>query len=145
MFDVLGIIAFLVIIYSIFMLIISIFSRKVNVKLWGLVCGLSFIILFTSYTLDLKFGSKKEDIKIDYSDVVIETPTPTPPTPTPVITPTPIASYTKEPTTEPTIRPTAKPTKKPVRTPDITQNAPIVNPAEEEQAGEIQTPAGGED
>ncbi len=89
MFDVLGVISFLFVIYCIIMIIASVFSRKINRRLWVAVMFAGLVIFFTSYALDTKFD-KDEPTEIDFSDVVIDTPEPSPtptPAPTPVQTP----------------------------------------------------------
>ena len=99
MFDTLGIIAFLIIIACAVMLITSIFSRKINRKLWLTVLAGSLAVFFASYAIDVNIIEKnKKPVEIDYSGITIPSPTPEP---TPEPTPTPIPTPTPEPTPEP--------------------------------------------
>ena len=87
MFDVLGIISFLLIIVCICMLISSIFSRRINRKLWIMIVLGSLVVFFASYGIDTAIDKNKQPPVIDFTGV---TPDPTPtPTPTPEPTPEP--------------------------------------------------------
>ena len=102
MFDVLGVISFLFIIFCLVVCVISLFSRRINRRLWSVLLVPGLIIFFTSYALDLKFD-KDEPVEIDYSGIVIETPSPSPtfaPTPAPTETASPIPAETPEITAE---------------------------------------------
>lgn len=89
MFDALGIISFLVIIVCVVMLISSIFSRRVNRKMWVMIVLGALVVFFTSYGIDTAIDKNKQPPVIDFTGVTPE-PTPTPtPTPTPEPTPEP--------------------------------------------------------
>ena len=116
MFDVLGVISFLFVIYCLVMLIISMFSRRINRKLWLAVTALGLVVFFSSYALDRKFD-KDVPPQIDFTGIEIETPTPevteTPsptPTATPSPSPTPEETQMPDDMSEPTPVPTPKPT-----------------------------------
>lgn len=89
MFDALGIIAFLLIIVCVIMLITSIFSRRVNRKLWIMIVIGALVVFFASYGIDTAIDKNKQPPVIDFTGVTPD-PTPTPtPTPTPEPTPEP--------------------------------------------------------
>lgn len=91
MFDILGIIAFLFMAVSLIAVILSVFNRRMNQKLWIILLAVSTAVIIGSYYLDMAFD-KEEPVTIDYSDV---TPDPSPtakPTPTPKPTPSASAS-----------------------------------------------------
>ena len=106
MFDILGIIAFWVMAVSFVALILSLFKRRMNQKLWIIILVLSAVLLISSYYLDMAFG-KENPVKIDYSNVKLDpTPTPTPsPTPSPTPAPTPMVIEKKTKAPAPTARP----------------------------------------
>ena len=85
MFDALGIISFLIIIVCVAMLISSIFSRRVNRKLWIMIVLGALVVFFASYGIDTAIDKNKQPPVIDFTGV---TPDPTP-TPTPTPTPEP--------------------------------------------------------
>lgn len=89
MFDALGIISFLVIIVCVCFLISSIFSRRVNRKLWVMIVLGALVVFFASYGIDTAIDKNKQPPVIDFTGVTPD-PTPTPtPTPTPQPTPEP--------------------------------------------------------
>ena len=89
MFDALGIISFLVIIVCVVMLIASIFSRRINRKLWVMIVLGALVVFFTSYGIDTAIDKNRKPPVIDFTGVTPD-PTPTPtPTPTPEPTPEP--------------------------------------------------------
>ncbi len=101
MFDVLGVLAFFLVIASLIIVAASMFSRKINRKPWVIALVLGLVVFFASYGLDITFD-KDEPAEIDFSGIEIEAPTPTPsPTPTPVATPTPEATAAPEETETP--------------------------------------------
>ena len=60
MFKFLGTLAFLFFIYCLVMLIISLFNRRINAKLW-IVCGVvSLLVLIVSYYVDVSTDSYRE-------------------------------------------------------------------------------------
>lgn len=60
MFKFLGTLAFLFFIYCLVMLVISLFNRRVNAKLW-IVCGVvSLLVLIVSYYVDISTDSYRE-------------------------------------------------------------------------------------
>ncbi len=132
MFDVLGVISFLFIAFCLIMCVASMFSRRINRRLWSVLLVPGLIIFFASYALDLKFD-KDEPVEIDYSGIVIETPTPSPtatPSPVPSETPSPMPTETPEQTPE------AETTSSPEATPEQTQT-----PEPEETPVSEETPA----
>lgn len=149
MFDILGIIAFLFMAVSLIAVILSIFNRRMNQKLWIILFAVSTAVIIGSYYLDMAFD-KEEPVTIDYSDV---TPDPSPtakPTPTPKPTPSASASpaerdekKTKAPaaTLMPVETPAAEieiPTEQPesVSPESAVSQAPDIQPAPEEQSPE---------
>ncbi len=89
MFDALGIISFLIIIVCVAMLISSIFSRRVNRKLWIMIVLGALVVFFASYGIDTAIEKNAKPPKIDFTGITPD-PTPTPtPTPTPEPTPEP--------------------------------------------------------
>ena len=60
MFKFLGTLAFLFFIYCLVMLVISLFNRRVNAKLW-IVCGVvSLLVLIVSYYVDISTDNYRE-------------------------------------------------------------------------------------
>ncbi len=115
MFDILGIIAFLFMAVSLIALILSVFNRRMNQKLWIILFVVSTALIIGSYYLDTAFD-KEEPVIIDYSDVTPE-PSPTAkPTPTPKPTPSASASSAEH---------TEKKTKAPA-TPAVSVETPAV-------------------
>lgn len=137
MFDIIGIIAFLFMAVSLIALILSVFNRRMNQKLWIISLVVSTVLLMGSYYLDAAFD-KEEPIKIDYSGIKLDpTPTPKPkPTPSPKPTPTPmiIEKKTKAPvvTVKPTETPTTETYTQPTETESVPEN-PVVPETPEEQ------------
>ncbi len=112
MFNVLGVVSFLFVLYCLVMLIISMISRRINRKLWLAFAALGLVVFFTSYSLDKKFD-KDVPPQIDFTGVEIETPTPEvteTPSPTPTVTPSPSPADAGEPTPVPTPKPTSEET-----------------------------------
>lgn len=109
MFDILGILAFLLIVISLVALVLSIFNRRMNQKLWIILLTASAVLLVGSYYLDMVFD-KEPPIEIDYSGIEPDptsTPSPTPkavPTSTPSATPTAVYKTEKAPAA--TVKPT---------------------------------------
>lgn len=85
MFDALGIISFFLIIICVVMLIASIFSRRINKKLWTIIVIGSLVVFFASYGIDTAIEKNAQPPAIDFTGI---TPDPTP-TPTPTPTPEP--------------------------------------------------------
>ena len=71
MFKVLGTLAFLFFIYCAVMLIISIFNRRINTKIW-IICGaVSLAILIISYYVDISsegYNQKFEQMTEQYNE-----------------------------------------------------------------------------
>lgn len=135
MFDILGIIAFLIIAISFGALILSVFNRRMNQKLWIIILAFSAVLMISSYYLDMAFG-KEKPVKIDYSNVKLD-PTPTPsPSPTPTSAPTPMVFEKKTKAPSASVKPdeTPKPadTVQPEPT-EITPQEPVVPPVSPEQ------------
>ena len=60
MFKFLGTLAFLFFVFCVVMLIISIFNRRINAKLW-IICGVvSLLLLIVSYYVDISSDSYRE-------------------------------------------------------------------------------------
>ncbi|MBR2471229.1 MAG: hypothetical protein IKB55_00960, partial [Clostridia bacterium] len=94
MFDALGIIAFLLIIVCVAVLIASIFSRKINRKMWVMIVLGALVVFFASYGIDTAIEKNAEPPVIDFTGVTPD------PTPTPEPTPTPTPELTEEPEEE---------------------------------------------
>ena len=72
MFDALGIISFLVIIVCVCFLISSIFSRRVNRKLWVMIVLGALVVFFASYGIDTAIDKNKQPPVIDFTGVTPE-------------------------------------------------------------------------
>lgn len=150
MFDILGIIAFLFMAFSLIALILSVFNRRMNQKLWIILFAVSTALIIGSYYLDMAFD-KEEPVVIDYSDV---TPDPSPtakPTPTPKATPTTTITpteRTERKTNTPAVTPTSVETPSAeielhsvqpevVPTESTVSQTPNIPPESEEQSPEV--------